>query len=130
MSELLDPIHQVLSSCGLQADDVSKAILCGGTAKIPKVQKAVAGILKKAEVLSTLSPDEVLALGAATQASLLEEKWDSRDAETSPKVPGRQGTDSDHAVMSWELKKASNFFKVFFPVYMHIIPTAFQVKLG
>ena len=50
-------------------------ILCGGTSKIPRLQKHIASLFPNGEVLASLSPDEVLALGAASQASLLNEAW-------------------------------------------------------
>lgn len=50
-----------------------KVIMCGGTSKIPRLQRAVAGLFPKAEMLASLSPDEVLALGAAAQSALLQD---------------------------------------------------------
>ena len=54
-----------------------QVILCGGTSKIPKLKSSVSGLFTQCnpevEVLSSLSPDEVLAMGAASQASLLTE---------------------------------------------------------
>ena len=51
--------------------------MCGGTSKIPKLKKSVTSLFtahnSQVEVLSSLSPDEVLAMGAAAQASLLTE---------------------------------------------------------
>ena len=52
-----------------------QVILCGGTSKIPRLQKHIASLFPDREVLASLSPDEVLALGAASQASLLNEAW-------------------------------------------------------
>ena len=49
-------------------------ILCGGTSKIPKIQKAAAGVFDSAEVLSSIGPDEVIAYGAAVQAGTVTEK--------------------------------------------------------
>ena len=60
----------------LSPDDIQKVILAGGTSKIPKVVKSISGMLKEAEILNTLNPDEVIALGAAEQATLLQDKWD------------------------------------------------------
>ena len=46
-------------------------MLCGGTAKIPKLQKSLKELFVNAELLNTINPDEVVATGAAIQASLL-----------------------------------------------------------
>ena len=52
----------------------NQLILCGGTSKIPKIQKAAAGVFDSAEVLSSVGPDEVNAYGAAIQAGMVTEK--------------------------------------------------------
>jgi molecular chaperone DnaK (HSP70) len=61
-------------------------VLCGGTSKIPRLQKAIGGIFTSADLLSSLNPDEVLALGAVTQAALVEEKW---AGTVRPELKGR-----------------------------------------
>ena len=53
---------------------IHQLILCGGTSKIPKIQKAAAGVFDSAEVLSSVGPDEVIAYGAAVQAGMVTEK--------------------------------------------------------
>jgi len=46
-------------------------VLCGGTTKIPRVQDQIRNLLPKAEFMgSSLSSDEIIAIGAATQAQL------------------------------------------------------------
>ncbi|CAG4988943.1 unnamed protein product [Parnassius apollo] len=50
---------------------ISKIVLCGGSMKIPKLQSAIANLLPEAEVLSGISPDEVIAVGCAREAGLL-----------------------------------------------------------
>lgn len=75
LPSLIDPIHKTLANSGIKASDIDKVILCGGTSKIPRLQKHIASLFPNREVLASLSPDEVLALGAASQASLLNEAW-------------------------------------------------------
>jgi molecular chaperone DnaK (HSP70) len=75
-----------LSKCCLTAGDIDRVILSGGTARIPRLQKAVADIFPNAQMLSSISPDEVIALGAATQAGLLQEKWNPD--EIRPQLKG------------------------------------------
>ena len=57
--------------------------MCGGTSKIPRVQKSISSMFPNAELLSSQNPDEVQALGAATQASLLNEPWSAGDKNDS-----------------------------------------------
>ena len=64
-------------------------ILCGGTSKIPRLQKQIGNLFPNGEVLSSLSPDEVLALGAASQASLLNERWSDDHVSTEGSKPVR-----------------------------------------
>jgi len=69
MPELMAPITEVLTSSNLETSDISKVVLAGGTAKVTKVQSTLANMFPKAEILSSLAPDEVIAIGAAVQAS-------------------------------------------------------------
>jgi molecular chaperone DnaK (HSP70) len=56
-------------------------ILSGGTSKIPRVQKSVFAVFPNAEYLTNLNTDEVIAIGAANQASLVNDKQDFGDYE-------------------------------------------------
>lgn len=44
-------------------------ILCGGTLKVPKLQKYFRDTFPAAEILNSISPDEVIAVGAAKQGN-------------------------------------------------------------
>ena len=46
-----------------------QVILSGGTCKIPRLQKLISETFSSAQVLSSIPPDEVLAYGAAIEAS-------------------------------------------------------------
>lgn len=41
--------------------------MCGGGTKIPFVQKIITDSLPNAEILNSIPPDEVIAIGAAKQ---------------------------------------------------------------
>jgi molecular chaperone DnaK (HSP70) len=56
-----------------------KVILCGGTSKIPRLQKTVFALFPNSEYLTNLNTDEVIAIGAANQASLVNDKQDFGD---------------------------------------------------
>jgi molecular chaperone DnaK (HSP70) len=55
--------------------------LCGGTSKIPRLQKSVFGLFPDADYLTNLNTDEVIAIGAAQQASLVDDKQNFGDFE-------------------------------------------------
>jgi molecular chaperone DnaK (HSP70) len=51
--------------------------MCGGSLKIPRLQKIVSDIFGAADIMTGLAPDEIIAIGAARQASYLPGSWDS-----------------------------------------------------
>jgi len=69
LSDLMSPISALLTSSNLLASDISKVILAGGTTKVIKVQSALSNMFPQAEMLTSLAQDEVIAIGAAVQAS-------------------------------------------------------------
>lgn len=46
-------------------------VLCGGSARIPRLQMMIQDIFPDVDILSSGPPDEVIAVGAALQAGLL-----------------------------------------------------------
>ena len=66
----MGPVRQALSDAGLQASDISKVLLVGGSSRIPAVQDAVKGITGK-EGFKGINPDECVAMGAALQGGVL-----------------------------------------------------------
>lgn len=46
---------------------VIQVILCGGCTKVPSLQQQLAEYFSGAELLSSIAPDEVIAVGAAKQ---------------------------------------------------------------
>ena len=66
----MGPVRQALSDAGLQASDLSKVLLVGGSSRIPAVQEAVKKITGK-EGFKGINPDECVAMGAAIQAGVL-----------------------------------------------------------
>lgn len=53
-----------------------QVVLCGGSTKIPRLQALIRDLFPDVEVLSSIPPDEVIAVGAALQAGLLVSKDD------------------------------------------------------
>ncbi|MGM9650383.1 MAG: molecular chaperone DnaK [Faecousia sp.] len=66
----MGPVRQAMSDAGLQASDISKVLLVGGSSRIPAVQEAVKGITGK-EGFKGINPDECVAVGAAIQGGVL-----------------------------------------------------------
>lgn len=46
-------------------------VLCGGSARIPRLQLMIREMFPDVDLLSSAPPDEVIAVGAALQAGLL-----------------------------------------------------------
>lgn len=50
----------------------SKVILCGGSTRIPRLQSLLQDIFKGKELLKRISPEGVVAYGAAVQVRFME----------------------------------------------------------
>lgn len=48
-----------------------QVVLCGGSARIPRLQQMIRDMFPDVELLSSAPPDEVIAVGAAIEAGLL-----------------------------------------------------------
>lgn len=64
------PIHDALVQADLEAVDISKVVLCGGSMNVPRLKDHISSLFK-CEVFCNLRPDEVFACGAAQQAGLI-----------------------------------------------------------
>jgi molecular chaperone DnaK len=65
------PCKKALADAGLKAGDVDEVVLVGGMTRMPAVQKAVSDFFGK-EPHKGVNPDEVVAMGAAIQAGVLQ----------------------------------------------------------
>jgi molecular chaperone DnaK len=65
------PCRAALNDAGFGADELDDAVLVGGQTRMPKVQEKVKDIFGK-EPSKGVNPDEVVALGAAIQAGVLQ----------------------------------------------------------
>ncbi len=63
-------LHQTLSDSNFSIKEIDEIILVGGATRIPSIKKMLINFLGKAP-LSDVNPDEVVAVGAAIQASAL-----------------------------------------------------------
>ena len=65
------PCKKALADAGLKAGDIDDVVLVGGMTRMPKVQEAVSKFFGK-EPHKGVNPDEVVAMGAAIQAGVLQ----------------------------------------------------------
>ena len=66
----LVPTRNALRDAGLNASNVDKVLMVGGSSRIPAVNEAVAKLIGK-EPHKGINPDECVAIGAAIQAGVL-----------------------------------------------------------
>jgi len=65
------PCKAALKDAGLTASEIDEVVLVGGMSRMPKVQEVVKNIFGK-EPHKGVNPDEVVAIGAAIQAGVLQ----------------------------------------------------------
>jgi molecular chaperone DnaK len=67
----IEPVKKALADAGLKASDVAEVVLVGGMTRMPKVREVVKNFFGK-EPHTGVNPDEVVAMGAAIQAGVLQ----------------------------------------------------------
>ncbi len=67
----VDPCKAALKDAGLTSGDIDEVVLVGGMTRMPKVQETVKNFFGR-EPHKGVNPDEVVALGAAIQAGVLQ----------------------------------------------------------
>jgi len=71
VQKTIDPCKQALKDAGLTAAEINEVVLVGGMTRMPKVQEVVKQLFGK-EPHKGVNPDEVVAVGAAIQAGVLQ----------------------------------------------------------
>jgi molecular chaperone DnaK len=71
IQKTIDPCKQALKDAGLSAAEINEVVLVGGMTRMPKVQEIVKQLFGK-EPHKGVNPDEVVAIGAAIQAGVLQ----------------------------------------------------------
>ena len=66
----IEECRQAMEDAGVRAGDIDEVIMVGGSSRIPKVQGMVESLFGR-PLNKSLHPDEVVAIGAAVQASIL-----------------------------------------------------------
>ncbi|PIW28321.1 MAG: molecular chaperone DnaK [Rhodobacterales bacterium CG15_BIG_FIL_POST_REV_8_21_14_020_59_13] len=67
----IEPCKKALKDAGMSASDIQDVVLVGGMTRMPKVQEAVKAFFGR-EPHKGVNPDEVVAMGAAIQAGVLQ----------------------------------------------------------
>jgi molecular chaperone DnaK len=67
----LEPCKKALADAGLKAADISEVVMVGGMTRMPRVREVVKNFFGK-EPHTGVNPDEVVAMGAAIQAGVLQ----------------------------------------------------------
>src|SRR5712672_3230187 len=67
----IEPCKAALKDAGLEASEIDEVVLVGGQTRMPKVQEVVKQLFGK-EPHKGVNPDEVVAIGAAIQAGVLQ----------------------------------------------------------
>ncbi len=71
VEKTMEPVKQALQDSGFSKDDIDEVILVGGMTKMPLIQRKVEEFFGKKPNMS-VNPDEVVAIGAAVQAGVLQ----------------------------------------------------------
>ncbi len=71
IEKTVQPCKTALIDAGISDADICEIVLVGGMTRMPKVQNAVKQLFKK-DLCRNVNPDEVVAIGAAVQAGVLQ----------------------------------------------------------
>lgn len=91
------PVEQALKDAKLTASDIDEIVLVGGSTRIPKVQALVKKIFGK-DPHKGVNPDEVVAIGAAIQGSVL--SGDRKDVLLLDVTPLTLGIETEGGIMT------------------------------
>jgi molecular chaperone DnaK len=71
IQKTVEPCRQAIKDAGVSAAEINEVVLVGGMSRMPKVQEVVKQLFGK-EPHKGVNPDEVVAIGAAIQAGVLQ----------------------------------------------------------
>jgi molecular chaperone DnaK len=91
------PLLQALEDAGMKPSEIDEVVLVGGSTRVPKVRELVRQVFGK-EPHQGVNPDEVVAVGAAIQASVL--AGDRTDVLLLDVTPLTLGIETEGGVMT------------------------------
>jgi molecular chaperone DnaK len=91
------PLLNALKDAKLKPEQIDEVVLVGGSTRVPKVQQLVRDVFGK-EPHKGVNPDEVVAVGAAIQASVL--AGDRKGVLLLDVTPLTLGIETEHGVMT------------------------------
>lgn len=91
------PVLQAMEDAKLKPKDIDEVVLVGGSTRVPKVRQIVKEIFGK-EPHQGVNPDEVVAIGAAIQGSVL--AGDRKDVLLLDVTPLTLGIETEHGIMT------------------------------
>lgn len=68
----LEPLRKAMQDAGVKNDGIDEVVLVGGMTRMPKVREVVKNFFGGKEPHTGVNPDEVVAIGAAIQAGVLQ----------------------------------------------------------
>ncbi|XP_048466190.1 heat shock 70 kDa protein 14 [Rhincodon typus] len=110
-TQSVQPIQKLVEKAGLSGNEISKVVLCGGSARIPKLQQMIRDLFPDVDLFSSIPSDEVIAVGAAIEAALLLGKENSSLEEESVIVE----CSARNIVAKESDESGSDTYKVVFP---------------
>ena len=87
------PLRKALGDAGLKRSEIDEVILVGGATRMPTVIERIVEIFGK-EPLRRINPDEVVALGAAVQAGLIDQNDHVEDMVVTDVAPFTLGVET------------------------------------
>ena len=104
VSETISKIKEVIDESGIGINEIKEIVMVGGSTRVPLVQEEVRKLFGK-ELNKTVNPDEVVAMGAATQAGIV--KGDVKDVILLDITPLSLGIETLGGVMTKIIEKGA-----------------------
>ena len=72
IKKAIEITKKVIKKIDLKMEDINEIVLVGGQTRMPKIQEEIQKIFKNKKLNKTINPDEVVAIGAAIQAGIMQ----------------------------------------------------------